>query len=173
MVLALGIAAGQGHAAVIDCLLAAGALVDSRNSHGVTALVIGSQEGKLEAVRSLIRGGTDVNLVCVNSNGDSTTALMQASQFNHPSVVEALLEAGADANFASPEDGGTALMVACTFGSEACVRALLAGGADPRMVGHGEFVGHTALSVAKLENHPVIAALLEAKLRELSAGGSV
>ena len=92
---------------------------------------------------------------------------MAASKNNHPSVVEALLEAGADANFASPENGLTALMAACYHDNEACVRALLAGGADPRVVSHK---GHTALSLAKQENHPAIAALLEAKL---SAGGSV
>ena len=111
-----------------------------------------------------------MNLVCIDSNGTSITALMFASQFNHPSVVEALLEAGADANFARPESGGTALMLACTAGSEACVRALLAGGADPRLVSHK---GNTALVLAKQRNHPAIAALLEAKLRELSVGGGV
>ena len=165
----LGSAAAHGNAAVIDCLLASGALVDSRNSEGCTALTLGSQQGKLEAVRSLIRGGADVNLVCIVA-GTSITALMQASKFNHPSVVEALLEAGADANFASPETGVTVLMVACYGGSEAAVRALLAGSADPRFVAHE---GDTALDHAKSQNHPAIAALLEAKVRELSAGGRV
>ena len=114
-----------------------------------------------------------MNLVCVNRQGMSNTAIMAASHFNHPSVVEALLEAGADANFASPESGLTALMLACIRGSEACVRALLAGGADPLMVSHGRHEGVTALDYAKSYNHPAIAALLEAKLRELSADGGV
>ena len=149
---------------------AAGALVDSRNAAGSTALISGSQSGKLEAVRSLIRAGADVNLVSI-TQGRSVTALMLASQLNHPSVVEALLEARADANFARPESGYTALMLACVVGNEARVRALLAGGANPRMVAHGECEGHTALSLAKSKNHPAIAALLEAKLHELSAGG--
>ena len=161
-------AAEHGSAAVIDCLLAAGALVDSRNSLGVTALIAASREGKLEAVRSLIRGGADVNLVCISPQGFSFTALMLASRNNHPSVVEALLEAGADANFACPLTGRTALMLACHHGCKACVCALLAGGADPRMVSHK---GSTALSFAASKNHPAIAALLEAKLREFSAGG--
>ena len=164
----LHVAAQNGHAAVIDCLLAARAVVDSCNSDGVTALIVASQQGKLEAVRSLIRGGAGVNLTCICPKGLSATALMLASQCNHPSVVEALLEAGADVNFARPESGVTALMLACNVGSEACVRALLAGGADPRMVAHK---GGTALVFAKHQNHPAIAALLEAKLRELSAGG--
>ena len=164
----LGVAAAVGNAAVIDCLLAAGALVDARCSDGGTALVAGSQEGKLEAVRSLIRGGANVNLISISPIGYSVTALMQASKYNHPSVVETLLEAGADANFASPESGGTALMLACYHSSEGCVRTLLAGGADPRMVSHE---GHTALGFAKHKNHPAIAALIEAKLRELSVGG--
>jgi len=167
----LGIAAQLGQAAAIDCLLAAGALVDSRSSESATALVLGSQFGKLEAVRSLIRGGADVNLISINPKEHTCSALTLASQFNHPFVVEALLEAGADANFARPEDGITALMLACIVGSEACVRALLTEGADPRLVSHGELEGHTALSVAKCKNHPAIVALLEAKLRELSAGG--
>ena len=61
-------------------------------------------------------------------------------------------------------------MVACYGGNESCVRALLAGGADPRMVSQ---VGLRALDHAKSYNHPAIAALLEAKLRELFAGGGV
>ena len=163
------VAAQLGHAAVIDCLLDAGALVDSRSSEGCTALVLGSQHGKLEAVRSLIRAGADVNLLCISLAGISRTALMQASQCNHPSVVEALLEAGADVNFASPENWINALMAACAAGSEASVRDLLAGGADPRLLTHK---GYTALDFDRQRNQPV-AALLVAKLRELSAGGGV
>ena len=163
------VAAGQGHAAVIDCLLAAGALVDARDSQGATALAIGSQDGKLEAVRSLICAGADVNVVFIDSNGNSATALMHASQYIHPSVVEALLEAGADANFASPESGVTVLMAACIGGSEACVRALLAGGADPRLATPE---GGTALGAAKHFKHHAIAALIKAKLRELPSAGN-
>jgi len=133
-------------------------------------LIVGCQFGKLEAVRSLIRAGADANLVWINSKGISATALMSASQYNYPSVVEVLIEAGADVNFASPENGVTVLMLACIVGSEACVRALLAGGADPRLATHE---GSTALYFANDGNHPAVAALLEAKLRELSADSGV
>ena len=124
-------------------------------------------------MRSLIHGGADVNIGFVIRQCNSCTALVQASKFNHPSVVEALPEAGADVNFASPEIGYTVLMLAYGASSEACVRALLAGGADPRLVAHGELEGLTALGLAKCLNHPAIAALLEAKLRELPAGCGV
>ena len=83
-------------------------------------------------------------------------------------VVDALIAAGCQLNYARPIDGCTALMFASQFGRIDVVRSLLAAGADPRIALHN---GGTALVLAMLFKHPSVAALLEAKLAEL-AGGS-
>ena len=126
-----------------------------------------SQVGKLEAVRSLIRAGADVNLAAVNEGGNSP--IISAAGEGHAAVIKALAEAGADVNFARARDSATALAIASQEGHEAAVRVLLSLGADPRLVCTD---GGTALGTAKHFNHPAIAALLEAKLRELAAAGS-
>jgi len=161
-------AAFRGHAATIDFLVSAGAVVDLRRSDGFAALHVASQEGKLEAVRSLIRAGADVNLAVANEMGGGSPIIIAATK-GHAAVIKALAEAGADVNFATALDGATALVMASQNGNEAAVRVLLSLGADPRLACTD---GVTALDAAKHFNHPAIAALLEAKLRELAAAGS-
>jgi ankyrin repeat protein len=69
-----------------------------------------SQEGKLEAVRSLIRAGADVNLAVANEGGDSP--MISAAIKGHAAVIKALAEAGADVNFARALDSASALVMA-------------------------------------------------------------
>jgi ankyrin repeat protein len=114
-----------------------------------------SQEGKLEAVRSLIRAGADVNLAVANKFGDSP--IIRAATKGHAAVIKALAEAGADVNFLRAGDGASALVMASQQGHEAAVRVLLSLGADPRLACTN---GATALALAKHCNHPAIAALL-------------
>ena len=66
-------------------------------------------------------------------------------------------------------------MAAASCGHIEVVRALLAAGADPRIAvtAAGPYNGTTALDAAKTNNHTATAALLEARLAELSAAGSM
>jgi ankyrin repeat protein len=94
----LMIAASRGHALVIDALAASGALVDyARPKDGVTALHLASQEGQLQAVRSLLLAGADPRLAA----HDGTTALDDAKRNKHTAIV-ALLEARLAELAASP-----------------------------------------------------------------------
>ena len=83
---------------VIDALAAAGARVDyTRPKDGGTALFAASQEGQLQAARSLLLAGVDLRLAA----HDDTTALDVAKLNKHTAIV-ALLEARLAELAASP-----------------------------------------------------------------------
>jgi ankyrin repeat protein len=90
-----------------------------------TALYFASYQGKLEAVRWLLRQeGIDVNL----GSTYGTSPLCIASTHGYKAVVEALITAGADVNHPICW-GFTALMGASARGRTAIVRRLIAAGA--------------------------------------------
>jgi ankyrin repeat protein len=163
-------------------------------------LVDAARNGDMDAVRSLLKGGTDPNqaapdgstavhwavhgdnLVMLNAllgagaKPDGVTRykiapLTLAAQNGNAALVERLLAAGANPDTAS-EEGQTALMTAARNGSVAAVRALLKRGAQ---VGLAEsFRGQTALMFAAGEGNTDAAKLLlefGAKLNERSKGG--
>ena len=151
----LTLAAFYGQAAAIDFLVSAGAIVDLHRVDGFAALHLASQQGKLEAVRSLIRAGADVNLALANEFGDSP--IISAAMCGHAAVIKALAEAGADVNFVRAMNRSTALVMASEDGHEAAVRVLLSLGADPSLVCTD---GGTAFDHALHFNHPVVVLLL-------------
>ncbi|KAF4451437.1 hypothetical protein F53441_5605, partial [Fusarium austroafricanum] len=121
-------AAQNGHKAVVELLLVAGADVDAAAAachDGRTALQVASWRGHLEVVEKLLEAGANVNAAI----GGSQTALQGAARGGHLEVVEKLLEAGANVNAAI---GGsqTALQEAAGRGYLEVVEKLLAAGAD-------------------------------------------
>jgi ankyrin repeat protein len=114
-------------------------------------------------VRILLRASADPNQACTDERADSP--LFQASFRGFVQIVDELISAGANVNYARPNDGFTSLMIAAQYGFVDVVRSLLAAGADPRTAKHS---GHTALDLALHFNHLTIAALLKAKIAELS-----
>ncbi len=72
---------------------------------GMTALHFAAREGHLDAVRALVAGGANVNLV---SGGEKTSPLVEAIINGHIDLAAFLLERGADPNLANI-DGLTAL----------------------------------------------------------------
>ena len=65
---------------------------------GLTPLLLAARQGHVEAVQSLIEGGTKVNEV---SPGDKTSPLLIATINGHYDVAKLLLEKGADPRLAS------------------------------------------------------------------------
>jgi ankyrin repeat protein len=76
---ALMFAAGHGHTGVVEALLQEGAMVNSRDDGGYTALMMASLD-QLAVVRALLEKGADVNAVAK----DGVTALALASKNSSP-----------------------------------------------------------------------------------------
>jgi ankyrin repeat protein len=102
-------ATAEGHLAVVDQLLTAGADPNLKArvseltkrsmrtdfpSGGFTALMWAARNGDEAIVRRLLDGGADINL----TNGDNATAMMLAIVNDRFDMAATLLEAGADAN---------------------------------------------------------------------------
>lgn len=145
-----------------------------------TPLIDAVKAGNREAVRALLKQGTDVNV----PEADGTTALHWAARADDAQIVQALLRAGARANVANRNritplslaalngtriivealveagadvntvlpQGQTALMMAARAGHVEAVDVLLSHGADARA--REDVLGETALIWAAAENHP-------------------
>lgn len=94
-----------------------------------------------EAVRTLIKGGADVNA----AQGDGMTALHWASRHGDAAMTQMLLFAGANVKATTRLGGYTPLLMAAEHGHAAVISALLAGGADAKA---GNALGTTALMLA-------------------------
>ncbi len=97
-------AAREGHADVVEFLIAAGADVNE-DINGTTALEYALARGHEEAVLVLIEAGAEVN---ITDSYDGETPLMEAADKRKLRVVVALLAAGADPR-AKDDRGHTAL----------------------------------------------------------------
>lgn len=86
-------------------------------------LLAAAREGRVDAIRSLLAGGTGVD-VC---DRDGQTPLNEAAWNGHAEAVQVLLEAGADPK----RKNSRALDFAVRSGTAECVKVLLAAGADP------------------------------------------
>jgi len=146
-------------------------------------LIDAAFSGKVEAARSLIDQGADVNAVdavgnpalltatrpyntemvqlLVDSGAEANTAgalgdtpLLVAARTGLTDIVRILLEADADPNYTRSSDGGTALMEACIFGRNDIVTLLVEAGAD---VNAEDRFGFTPLAVAQKNEHANIA----------------
>ncbi len=99
--------------------LTAGFDVNTPNSDGVSALMVGAQNGRANTVKSLIEHHGNVDYQGKNQ----LTALMLAAQANRLDVVKLLLQANANPNL-QDASGWTALMKAVYRGNTECVRLI-------------------------------------------------
>jgi len=102
-------AAREGLGAIVDQLVALGAVLDARNADGNTALWLACVGDHLDIIEALVKAGIDID----NRNDNGATSLMYASSAGKAGVVETLLALGADP---LPEtlDGFSALDLAST-----------------------------------------------------------
>jgi len=90
------------------------------------ALARAAREGRLEAMRALIKAGADVN----GRDRNNWTPLVHAIHKRQDAAARLLLESGAEADEAM-DGGATPLMFAAAYGETAIVEELLSRGADP------------------------------------------
>jgi len=141
----------EGHTAVVELLLAAGADVDAKNNYGWTALHYAAAYGHADVVELLLEAGADIKA----KNNSGGTALHYAAAYGHADVVELLVSAGANVN-AQDKDGWTALFWASFKGYVAVVELLLASGA----------VDKYALHLAAQGGHAAVVKLIESWIAE-------
>src|SRR6187397_1709110 len=88
-----------------------------------------AMRGDLEAVRTLLKQGVEVNA----AQGDGMTALHWAAEQGNVEMAKLLVFAGAELDAITRIGGHTPLHVAAEAGSGAVVKVLLDGGANPRV----------------------------------------
>ena len=115
---------------------------------GFCPLVRAAENGHLSTVKKLI----DLKITDMD---EECTALISAACLGHTTVVQFLIQKGADVNFILENDDShvreTALMTAAENGQEEIVRILLAAGAQTNVK---DYEGSTALDLAQRSGHP-------------------
>lgn len=106
-------------AALFAALLLAGPVADS-------PVADAAQRGELEAVRSLLRDGADVNA----AQGDGMSALHWAAQAGHVEIIDVLLYAGANPEATTRLGGYTPLHLASRAGRAPAITRLVEGQAE-------------------------------------------
>jgi ankyrin repeat protein len=188
----LALAAENGHAAIVERLLARGANPNAASPSGVTPLMRASRTGNIGSVRALLAKGAHVNTV---ERDRGQTALMWAVSRQHPEIVKALLENGADLAARSvvrrltvmldqgppgvktarehahqiEAGGSTALLFAASSGSVDAAKILIDHGAD---VNDTAADGNSALVVAAFAGHGGVARLLLERGADANAAGA-
>ena len=142
----LMIACYRGNIRIATLLLLARANINQLNNDGYTALMYAclSQTPLNDLVRLLMQYGADINIKNANQQ---RTALMNAAEWGHTSIVQYLLEQGAPVN-TQDVNGATAVMMASQDGHPETVRVLLDYGADANMLAWDEKTYQTALMLA-------------------------
>ena len=94
----------NGKVDVIAALIKAGAVVNTRDNSGQTALHLAASNGNVDVIAALTKAGADKNA----KDNDGWTALHQAARYGKVDAIAALIKAGADVN-AKDNDGKTYL----------------------------------------------------------------
>ena len=122
---------------------------------GDSRVAAAALNGDKASVRTLIKGGADVN----GALADGTTALIWAVRADDAEMVDLLIRAKANVNAKDP-DGVTPLALACANANPAMVRKLLDAGADANTA---DPAGESVLMIAsRVGNLASVKALVDA-----------
>lgn len=141
---ALILAASNGNNGVVAELVAANARLKLKGGDGLNALHRACHAGHLDAVKTLLAAGANVNAV-KDKDAVKITPLMIAAYNGHDEVVRLLLRHGADAMRAD-SNGFTALGYAAQEGHAAIIKTLLRAGVkiNEKHVPYGKSLHHIA-----------------------------
>ena len=131
-------AAAKGDVSAIDALLAGGAAVDARDSHGRTPLLVAAHASHAAAARALVKGGADPRAVESRRYDIVTIAAVK----DDVPMLKLALELGGDPKAITSPYDGTALIAAAHLGHDEVVRVLIAAGAP---LDHVNNLGWTAV----------------------------
>ena len=133
-------------------------------------LIDAARNGDVEAVRSLLSEGADVNA----AQGDGMTALHWAAELGHTAVADLLLSVGADVGAKTRIGSYTPLHLASRSGNGPIASALLDAGANPQATTTNSGVTPLHLAAAALGAAEVVTELLmygaKVDAREVSSG---
>jgi hypothetical protein len=147
----LFLAVENGNLAISEIFLRFGARVNVRNSNRQTPLMMLDDDATAELVNLLVKYRARTDLV---DNQGNTALILATDADPDVSVINALLDAGADPDHQN-EEGETALMKAANNDNLEAVRALLKAGADVNMKNND---GETAWDIA---TDPEVTRLIE------------
>ncbi|MDF1484084.1 ankyrin repeat domain-containing protein [Ramlibacter sp. H39-3-26] len=116
-------AAWQGEEAVVEALLACGAVPDALNDDGNSALWFACLHGGPATILRLVEAGAPID----HANDDDITCLMQAAASGRVEIVRMLLALGAAPHLSAP-DGRNAFDMAADRGLELLRLARRVGG---------------------------------------------
>jgi ankyrin repeat protein len=122
-----------------------------------TPLIDAARKGDVEAVRSLLAEGADVN----TAQGDGMTGLHWAAEGGHAAVADLLLAAGAGVEAKTRVGGYTPLHLASRSGQGAIASALLDAGADPGVTTTGSGVTPLHLAAVAIDGADAVSVLLK------------
>ena len=125
-------------------------------------LIDAARNGDVEAVRSLLAEGADVN----TAQGDGMTGLHWAAEGGHAAVADLLLAAGAGVEARTRVGGYTPLHLASRSGHGSIANALLDAGADPGVTTTGSGVTPLHLAAAAFDGADAVSALLRSGAKE-------
>lgn len=186
----LTVASSKGNVYIMKYLINAGALVDTPNLSGSTALIQTAHFGHADAVKLLLENNATPDLC----NIKGTSALMRASQEGRLEICQLLIDAKVDINKKNLEGmnslmlasqrghsdivlllikngvsmenqtatGSTALMLACKRGHTKCVEVLISMGVEIYMRDTRML---TAFDLAVKRNHNDILYLLDSQVQ--------
>jgi ankyrin repeat protein len=160
-------AAMAKNVAGVRALLKQGADVNAAQGDGMTALHWAATHGDADLAKMLVYAGANLR-AATRLNG--YTPLFLASREGHHTVVQALLEAGADAKAVS-STGSTSLMLAAASGNVPAVKLLIDAGADVHAYETAR--GQTALMFAAAYDRAAVIELLLAKGADVAVTSKV